>query len=622
MRTVIKLLFAILVIMQSTSLVYSQDNGTIKKSDKQIFILGKNYYIHKVKRAQTLYSLSNVYKVSIQEIISENSVLLSGGLKRGMEIKIPVVEDIPEEITKGKDEFIYHTVQLEETLYSLKNKYHISKEEIKKHNPEIIGDKIKVGQVLKIPKVSNLSNNNQGDYYFHKVKPSETLFSLAQHYRVKMENIERLNPEIINGVLILGQTLKIPKGNYSAVETLVIDHSNKDEIKYYDYDPLYFEEAGTIPCNQFNYNRFIKFKIALMLPLFINENNSTMLASGKYYKDTEKFYELYQGLLVAIESLKKSGVSIELYVYDTQGKLAKVQEILSKSELENMDLIIGPVYSKNFKLSSNFAQQHKINIVSPVPQSSSDLVRTNPFIFMTNPTMGAKVANLSKYLANSYDRSIIVIHNGTNIEKKTIELFKDRLVKSFASYENINEIVFKQVNYKMSGINSVIDALSVGLDNIVLIPSTNEAFITDIVTRLNFNKNRYKITIYGMKSWESFRNIQIEYLANLNCHYGTTSYIDYNNKSVKNFIYKYRNTFNSEPGLYSYLGYDISYYFLNVMKKYGKHFQFCLPADPSLKKNGLMYSFNFQRVSPMSGFENNWLSIIKIDKNYKLIKVK
>ena len=58
------------------------------------------------------------------------------------------------------------------------------------------------------------------------------------------------------------------------------------------------------------------------------------------------------------------------------------------------------------------------------------------------------------------------------------------------------------------------------------------------------------------------------------------------------------------------------------MKKYGKHFQFCLPSDPSLKKNGLMYSFNFQRISPLSGFENNWLSIIKIDKNYKLIKVK
>ena len=526
MKTVIKLLFAFLIISQSTAIILSQDNGTVKKSEKQIFILGKKYYLHKVKRKQTLYSLSNLYQVSIEEIISENSALLSRGLQKGMEIKIPVVEDIPEQKTTSKDNFIYHTVQLEETLYSLKNKYLVSKEEIKKYNPEIEDDKIKVGQVLKIPKVSNLSNINQSDYYFHKVKPSETLFSLSQQYRVKIESIEKLNPEIINGVLVLGQTLKIPKGNFSSLETLVINHNNKEEIKYYDYDPLYFEEAGTIPCNEFQYNRFIKFKVALMLPLFINENNSTSITRGKYYGKTEKFYELYQGLLVAVNKLKKSGVSLELYIYDTQGNPGKVQEILNESELENVDLIIGPVYSKNFRLAANFAHNHKINIVSPVPQNYSDLVKTNPFIFVTNPSLGTKVTNLSKHMANSYDRSIIVIHNGTNEEKKAIELFKDRLVRTFASYENINEIVFKQVDYKISGINGVLDALSIGLDNIVLIPSSDEAFITDIVTRLNYNKKRYKITVYGMKSWESFRNIQIEYLANLNCHYGTTSYID------------------------------------------------------------------------------------------------
>ncbi|RLD68949.1 MAG: hypothetical protein DRI95_01575 [Bacteroidetes bacterium] len=622
MKTVIKLLFAFLIITQSTTTTFSQENGSIKKSDKQIFILGKKYYLHKVKRGQTLYSLSNTYKVSIQQIISENSALLSGGLQKGMEIKIPVVENIPEQNSDSKNNFIYHTVQIEETLYSLKNKYLVSKEEILKNNPEIKDDKIKVGQVLKIPKVNNKSDISQGDYYFHKVKPSETLFSLSQQYRVKMESIKRLNPEIINGVLILGQTLKIPKGNYSSMETLVIDHNNTEEPKYYDYDPLYFEEAGTIPCDEFQYNRFVKFKVALMLPLFINENNSASITKGKYYEKTEKFYELYQGLLVAINKLKKSGISLELYVYDTEGNSDKVQKILNTSELENVDLIIGPVYSKNFRLAANFAHNHKINIVSPVPQNFNKLVKTNPFIFVTNPSLETKVTNLSNQMANSYDRSIIVIHNGTSEEKKTIELFKDRLVKTFASYENINEIVFKQVDYKISGINGVLDALSVGLDNIVLIPSSDEAFISDIVTRLSYNKNRYKITVYGMKSWESFRNIQIEYLANLNCHYGTTSYIDYNNKTVKNFIYQYRNTFNSEPGLYSYLGYDITYYFLNVMKKYGKHFQFCLPSDPNLKKNGLMYSFNFQRITPLSGFENNWLNIIKIDKNYNLIKVK
>lgn len=613
----VKLILAILLLLQAPLQILSQRNGGIKKSEKKVFILGKTYYMHKVRRGQTLYSLSNAYEVPIQQIISENSALLSSGLKSGMELKIPAVANKPENISKAQGDFIYHTVQPDQTLYFLSNKYNVSEDVILKNNPDIENGIIRLGQVLKIPRVETLPDNASTDYYFHQVIPDETLFSIAHKYRVDMQAIEELNPEIINGALKLGQTLKIPKGNYSSMETLLIDHNNTEEIKYYGFDPLYFEEEGTIPCKQFHYNRFMKFKIAVMLPLFINENSS----GEKYYRNSERFYEIYQGLLMAANNMKKAGVSVELFVHDTRGDLNTTREILNRSDVANADLIIGPVYSKNFKLAANFAQQNKINIVSPVPLASNDLVYTNPFIFMTNPSMNTKVAKISDYIANTYDRSIVVVHNGTMEEEKIINLFKDRLVKSFISNENVNEIVFKQVNYKVSGIDGVLDALSIGLDNIVIIPSSDEAFITDIVTRLNFNKSRYKISIYGLKSWESFRNIQIEYLVNLNCHYGTTSYVDYNSKPVKDFIQQYRNAYNTEPGLYSYLGYDISYYFLSAMKKYGKHFQFCMPSDTNMRKNGLMYSFNYKRVSPLSGFENNWFNIININKDLKLVRV-
>jgi hypothetical protein len=155
----------------------------------------------------------------------------------------------------------------------------------------------------------------------------------------------------------------------------------------------------------------------------------------------------------------------------------------------------------------------------------------------------------------------------------------------------------------------------------VLIPSGDEAFITDIVTRLNYKKDRYKISVYGMRSWENYRNIPVEYMANLNCHFGTTSHIDYNSSVVKSFLRQYRNIYASEPGLYSFLGYDVANYFLNVLKNYGKHFQFCLNYDAAVPKKGLMFSFNFERITPFSGFENYWLNIIKIDKDYHLIEV-
>ncbi len=626
MRLIVKSFFIFFLIVSVSTQTLAQNNRTLKKSDKIIFILGKKYYLHKVKRGQTLYALSNAYNVPIQDILTENSVLLKGGLKSGLELKIPFVEEetVVENIqdNASKNEFIFHTVQPDETLYYLTKKYHVSKDDIVKYNPQIKNGNLTIGQLIKIPKESSIPGDFQSDYYFHTVKPGETLFSIAQKYDVDIESIQKLNPEIYDNLLKVNQVLKIAKNSFSQNETLIIDHNYSEDYKYFDNDPLYFEETGTIPCKNFHYNSSMKFKVALMLPLYLNDNSLSVAETGNFYKSSKNFFEIYQGMLLAAERMKKMGLSVEFYVYDTEGRTDKVQNILSKPELSDADLIIGPVYSKNFQLASDFAKQHRINIVSPVPLSSNILVRSNPFVFMANPSIESKVAILAKHLAGNYNHSIIVVHNGTDEEEKIINLLKDRLVKSYAPYQDVDQIVFKQINYKISGIDGVMDALSIGMENVVLIPSGDEAFITDIVTRLNYKKDRYKISVYGMRSWENYRNIPVEYMANLDCHFGTTSHIDYNSSAVKSFLRQYRNIYASEPGLYSFLGYDVANYFLNVLKNYGKHFQFCLNYDATVPEKGLMFSFNFERVTPFSGFENYWLNIIKIDKDYHLIEIK
>ncbi len=627
MKSVIKLLFVAFLFFTVSSGLNAQKNETLKKSNKTIFILGKKYYLHKVKRGQTLYALSNAYNVPIQDIINENSNLLKGGLKSGMELKIPVVEKEPLITDEGQSEediqteFIYHTVQPDETLYYLSKKYHVSKEEIEKYNPALKNTRLVIGQILKIPVKNQEPGNRQADYYYHTVKPDETLFSLAQQYGVEIETIKRLNPEIYKSGLKINQVLKIPKNSFSNSETLIIDHSYIEDFKYFDNDPLYFEVEGTTPCKNFRYQSGIKFRVAVMLPLYLNDNSVSVTENGNFYRNSKSFFEMYQGMLLAAEQIKKSGVSMELYVYDTEGKTDKVQSILNKYEMADMDLIIGPVYSRNFKLAAEFAKQHRINIVSPVPLALNNIVQSNPFVFMANPSIESKVSILAKHFANNKNTSIIVVHNGTSEEEKIINLFKDHLVKSYAGYNQINEIVFKQINYKISGVDGLLDALSIGMDNLVLIPSNNEAFITDIVTRLNYKKNRYHVTVYGMRSWENYKNIPVEYMANLNCHFGTTSHIDYSRPEVKNFIYLYAKAYATDPGLYSFLGYDVANYFFHTLKKYGKYFQFCLAYDPSMYQKGLMFSFNFDRITPFSGFENRWLDIIKIDKDYRLIKV-
>ncbi len=614
----IKSVIAILILQVFTIGLFGQ--VTVEKSDKQILILGKKYFLHEVKKGQTIYSICRAYDVNEHELIAENAGLVEG-LKTGMEIKIPVKDSVNETYKNNKEPFIYHTVEKKQTLYFLSNKYNVSESELIRLNPEI-SNGLKVGQLLKIPKPGTSEYDTDTGYRLHTIQPGETLFSLAQKYGIEISSLKMENPELQDQGPRIGQTIKIPIVNKSFEDILKVTHENSSASASLNYDPLYFEEAGITPCNEFRYSSNIKFKVAVFLPFFIQENNLSK-NSGKYYKNSARFFEFYQGLLLSAKKMKETGVSVEFYIRDTKANSTRMREILSEDVFKEMDLIIGPVYSENFKITSLFAKENKINIVAPFKQKYEDLVVDNPFIFLSNPSDETEIANISKYIAHSYDRSIILVHNGTEEELKIAEIFKKKLVSSFASYENINEIVFKQLNYKAEGASALEDALSVGLGNIVIIPSTDVVFITNLATKLNYLTHKYKLTVFGMRPWEQIESVETDYLQNLKFHYGTTSYVDQNDEKVKVFDYQYKVYYKDESSLYSYMGYDIGYFFLNVLKDYGKNFQFCLsPHANKPYKNGLRFDFNFERISPFSGFENNWLRIVKVNEDLQTIEVK
>ncbi len=604
-----------------TVLVYSSLFGqnTTEKSEKQIFIFGKKYYLHEVKKGQTLFSISSAYDVSVQDIVSENSALAGGKLKVGMEIKVPANESSNQTTVKSGDKYIFHTIEKKQTLYFLCRKYNVDESDLIRLNPEI-RQGLKVGQVIKVPKPGSEPINVDKDFNFHTVLPGETLFSLAQRYGIEISSLKLENPDIQKEGLKTGQVIKIPQANSSSSDVLnivptIISNNNNSA-----YDPLYFEESGVVPCSEFKYNN-IKFKVAVLLPLFIQENYA-LKNSGSYYKNSGRFYEFYQGLLIAAKRMKENGVSIEFYIKDEKASAATTREILAQNDMKDMDLIIGPVYSENFKLASEFAKANKINIVSPFKLADNSIANNNPFIFMTNPSDETEIANISKYLASSNNRSIVAIHNGTQEEAQAISILKNKLIRSFSPDQQVNEIVFKEINYKAGGIGAVEDALSVGLNNIIIVPSKDDVFITNLVTKLNYLTNKYKITIFGMQPWEQNRNIELEYLKNLQFHYGTISYIDKEKKAVKDFDFQYKAYFKNDPSIYSYLGFDVTSYFLNQLKNYGKNFQFCLSkSEDESYSSGLRFDFNFDRISPVSGFENNWIRIVKIDEDYNLVKV-
>lgn len=187
---------------------------------------GLKHLIHVVKPGETLYGIAKTYNVSIEELmqfneeinkmkeIKEGSTLLVPDRRAALEKEVEnpstsAVTDTP------KSKFIYHEVERQETLYSLSKQYGLSTDALIAANPIIEKEGLKAGFLLRVPRENAeeaqvFIAQNDSLYYLHAVQKQETAYSLGKQYKITIDSLYILNPEIKAG-LKLGQLLRIPK---------------------------------------------------------------------------------------------------------------------------------------------------------------------------------------------------------------------------------------------------------------------------------------------------------------------------------------------------------------------------------------------------------------------------
>ena len=216
----------------------------------------KSYIIHLVDAKETLFGISRRYEVAVNDIVLNNEELRQG-LKIGQRIRIPFIAK--SSVPVGAK---VHKVAAGETLFSISKVYNVTVTNIMAWN-NLQGNDLSVGQALVIegvattenpvqenviiskttetvrqPEIKEVqpeskpvprdtpptnSNNNSlgsgansevstvkvpGEWITHTVGVGETLFSVAQKYDAKIENIINWNALSSNN-LSVGQKLKV-----------------------------------------------------------------------------------------------------------------------------------------------------------------------------------------------------------------------------------------------------------------------------------------------------------------------------------------------------------------------------------------------------------------------------
>ncbi|MBI4647977.1 MAG: LysM peptidoglycan-binding domain-containing protein, partial [Bacteroidia bacterium] len=557
------------------------------------------------------------------------------GIKIGQVLKIPVIpgkNSTKEEILYS-DDYMLHKVEKGQTAYSIAKKFNISVEEIYKHTPEAEKG-ITIGQTIKIPKKpsseTSVKDKQEGEreediYYYHEVKKKETLYSISKQYHISINQLIKDNPELKETGAVAGQIIKIQKLYMKQIESPELEIDTTTKIHAGKVDSVNIPDRNEAPCGQFNYIQYGKpFNIAVMLPFNLDmedvkkeeENND-----GKpYFPKGKPFLEFYEGALIAVDSLKKKGININLYVYNSYRDSASTIELLKKDELKLMDIIIGPAFSTNLKYVAEFAKAHKINVVSPF-YSKKEFTVNNPYIFQVNPSLETQLQETALFFAKYKDKNIILVSLKQEAETGFLKIFKQNLLSSFAEFYKNDSLSIKEADYEKEKIKAIEEVLSPTKENVIIIPSSDQAFISDLITKLNTFSRKNKIILFGLPEWRKFENIELEYIHNLNMVTFSPYYIDYFDNNVQHFLEKYRLVYNTEPVYYgncnySFCGYDIMLYFLQMLMKYGRDFRFCLQQEDMLQSK-----YSFVRIDEFSGFENTGTYILHYDIDYSVNKI-
>jgi LysM repeat protein len=627
-----------LFIISTVSILAQFEPVEVVRSDDKVVIEKKVYYIHIVKQGQTLYSISRAYNVPQKDILLENPNIYIG-LQTGQALKIPfVAESRKEDVAQDADgDFILHTIEPGQTLFFLSRAYDVEMDEIIRLNPGA-EEGLKISQVVKIP-ARPVYVSREGfpaeddDFIYHRVEQGETLYSLSRKYDIPVKALTLSNEKLIWG-LRYGEYLKIPKyydqegGQITGEQPVAaLAPPEPDAAGIYDLEAVIDAE-----CLEFNYHDFGRpFNVALMLPLFIEKNYPVEIAGitdpeqarklhpdhvwemDKIYHETLPFLEFYEGALMAVDSLVKAGLSVTLNVYDTERNPGKVREIIQSAGFRNTDLIIGPVYPENMKIVADWAQRNRVNIVSPLT-SRSEFLAGNPYLFQVTPSTSVELAQASAFISNFPSSNFILVHKNDPYERNLVDAFKGNIFRHFSYSSDFDNLVFKEV--LLTGPTVRIDqSLVEGGKNIVIIPSTDQAFVSDVIMRLNILSRKFDITIFGLNDWQRFANLEVEYLHNMELHFASPFFIDYERENVKAFLRSFRNIYKTEPSHYGFQGYDIMFYFLQALKKFGPDFHQCLPM---IRTDLLQADFLFRKSDYRDGFENNGVSIVKYDKDMSI----
>ena len=376
----------------------------------------------------------------------------------------------------------------------------------------------------------------------HKVKRKETIFGISRMYDITIEQLIKANPEMNDPGFELkkGMELKIPYTKppqpvQAAPKPAPVQTSRRSDVQ----------------------GRAIR--LGVMLPL--HDLNG----------DGRRMVEYYRGVLMACDSLKKQGISVDVHAWNA-AEDCDIRQLLADKSASYCDLIIGPLYSKQMDALSDFVTKHDIRLIIPFSINAPQLA-TNSNIFQ-------------------------IYQSETDLNEQTIGRFLDKFkgyhpvfidcndstsTKGSFTFALRRQLEQRGINYNLTNLRSSEEnftkAFNTALPNVVILNTGRSPELGVAFSKINGLKAKIPlldITMFGYKDWLMYTRTHLENFYRYNTYIPSVFYYNPLSSPTRRLQQKYLSNFHTEMQnalpRFALTGFDHAFFFLKGLHRYGRSF--------------------------------------------------
>ena len=422
-------------------------------------------------------------------------------------------------------------------------------------------------------------------------------------YGITEEELIAANPEIKDKKLKKGKFLCIPYAQEKNVAQAPVSQGTETDANLTD--------AQLFDKNKKESKKFSTIKAAIILPFNTD-------GAGNHNEQL-RMVEYYEGFLMAVDSLKSKGLSLDLHTFDSGNTTASVNTILNKPEMKNMDIIFGPAHPDQVKPMADFAEKNNIRLVVPFTSKGDD-VFNNPFVYQINTPQSYLYSEVYEHYLRKFPNAHVVF-----LDAETGHTDKDDFIKGLKEELKNKQITFKELKGEAinpEGMKLAVDSLR---ENVIIPTSGKSVVLTKVLPQLIITSREhpnYNMKLFGYPEWQTYTDDYLSNFFELDTYFYSSFYTNNLFPAAIQFTNAYRRWFSKDMAntfpKYGMLGFDTAFFFLQGLHKYVSNFEEYMNQ---MQVTPIQTGFKFERVNNWGGFINRKVFFVNFTKNFELIKL-